>query len=76
MATFNPPCPLLTPPHQPPSAPNYPLPTLQACPAAFYALLMMGGHIIAADRAKSQPSLDPLDVLLLSNFVTSNPAYR
>ena len=52
------------------------MPSIQACPAAFYALLMMGGHIIAADRAKSQPSLDPLDVLLLSNFVTSNPAYR
>ena len=61
---------------QPRLKPSLPQPAIQACPAAFYALLMMGGHIIAADRAKSQPSLDPLDVLLLSNFVTSNPAYR
>jgi hypothetical protein len=36
----------------------------------------MGGHVIAADRAKFQPPLEPLDVMLLANFVTSNAAYR
>lgn len=50
--------------------------TPQACPSAYYALLLIGGHVIAADRAKSQPPLDPLDIMLLSNFVTSNTAYR
>ena len=48
----------------------------QACPSAYYALLLIGGHVVAADRAKSQPPLDPLDIMLLSNFVTSNTAYR
>ena len=49
---------------------------VQSCPSAHYALLLMGGHVIAADRAKFQPPLEPLDVMLLANFVTSNAAYR
>lgn len=51
-------------------------PPPQACPSAHYALLMLGGHVVAADRSKAQPSLDPLDIMLLANFVTGNPAYR
>jgi hypothetical protein len=49
---------------------------MQGCPTAHYALLMMGSHVIAADRAKQQPALEPLDVLLLANFITSNHSYR
>ncbi|GAX84117.1 hypothetical protein CEUSTIGMA_g11540.t1 [Chlamydomonas eustigma] len=48
----------------------------KGCPSAHYALLMMGSHVIAADRAKQQPPLEPLDVMLLANFITSNHSYR
>ncbi len=47
-----------------------------SCPSAHYALLMIGGQVVAADRSNQQPPLDPQDVTLLANFVTSNRSYR
>mmetsp|Transcript_31140 Transcript_31140/g.69220 ORF Transcript_31140/g.69220 Transcript_31140/m.69220 type:complete len:674 (+) Transcript_31140:208-2229(+) len=43
---------------------------------ALYGLLMVGDHVVVWDRAKQQPPMDPWDLLLLSNFITCNRAYR
>ncbi len=43
---------------------------------ALYGLLMVGSSMVTSQRVKQQQQLHPQDLLLLSNFITCNNAYR